>query len=290
MSSLEQVLDGRTEHVGGFSVHRVLPFRKRRSVGPFVFFDHMGPAELAPGHGADVRPHPHIGLATVTYLFEGEIIHRDSVRSLQSIHPGDVNWMTAGRGVAHSERSPDAVREHGGRMHGIQSWVALPVAHEEDAPSFAHHPASTLPVLSRPGAELRLIAGHAYGERSPVAVLSPTFYVHAELEPGATIDLPDDHAERAAYVVRGEIEHEGTPYRGGQMLIFTPGTAAAVRATGGPACVMLLGGAPLDAPRFMWWNFVSSSHDRIEQAKRDWADGRFDPVHGDPDARLPLPE
>ncbi len=325
---IEQILDGRTEHVGAFSVHRVLPFRKRRAVGPFVFLDHMGPAALEPGHGAEVRPHPHIGLATVTYLFEGHIVHRDSVGSEQDIRPGDVNWMTAGRGIVHSERSPQEVLDRGGALHGIQAWVALPIAHEETAPAFAHHPMRTLPERTAAGVALRLIAGEAWGLRSPVAALSPLFYAHVDLEAGAEVSLPTEHVERAAYVVSGRVEcpaagaeptqgtsHDhratsawrgwtgvdgsaghgtrpgSTQYQQGQMLVFAAGGAPVVRASAdGPARVMLLGGAPLDAPRFMFWNFVSSSHDRIEQAKRDWAEGRFARVPGDQDSgRMPHP-
>lgn len=284
--TIELVLDARAERVGGFSVRRVLPFRRKRSVGPFVFLDHMGPAELEPGRGADVGPHPHIGLATVTYLFEGELMHRDSVGSLQIIRPGDVNWMTAGSGVAHSERSTDAMREGGGRLHGLQAWVALPRAHEEVAPSFAHHPMGTLPFIEQPGAALRLVAGDAYGARSSVAVLSPTFYVDASLDAGATVALPT-HDERAAYVVMGALEHDGVRCGAGQMIVFGAGDAA-VRALE-PTRAMLLGGAALDGPRFMWWNFVSTSEARIAQAKRDWAAGRFAPVAGDADSPTPLP-
>ncbi len=282
------VIEARPRDLGGFSVRRALPSGLRRTVGPFVFFDHMGPAEMPPGRGIDVRPHPHIALATVTYLFAGEMIHRDSLGSEQAIRPGDVNWMLAGRGIVHSERTGDEVRRRGGPLHGIQSWVGLPRADEESPPRFDHHPAATIPALARPGAKLHVVAGTAYGATSPAAVCSPTLYVAATLEAGATLALPDEHAERAVYVVEGELvagERRVTP---GAMAVFRPG-AASVRALG-PSRFVLIGGAPLDGERHIWWNFVSSSTERIERAKTDWAEGRFGVVPGDEKEFIPLPE
>ena len=288
--AVTQVLEGRPRDLGGFSVRRVLPAGGRQTIGPFIFFDHMGPATFAPGDGVDVRPHPHIGLATVTYLFEGEFLHRDSLGSAQRIRPGDVNWMVAGRGIAHSERTPPELRQAsaGAPIHGIQTWIALPRAHEETAPSFRHHPASDLPEVTGDGFRLRLIAGEAYGARAPAAVFSPMFYVEAVMENDAAIELPGQYAERAAYVVDGSIEADGERYGVGQMAVFAPSVPVGLRAAG-PARVMLLGGAPLDGPRHIWWNFVSSSRDRIERAKLDWREDRFAAVPGDPE-RIPLPE
>jgi redox-sensitive bicupin YhaK (pirin superfamily) len=282
------VIEARPRDLGGFSVRRALPSGVRRTVGPFVFFDHMGPAEMPPGQGIDVRPHPHIALATVTYLFAGEMVHRDSLGSEQAIRPGDVNWMLAGRGIVHSERTGAEVRRRGGPLHGIQSWIGLPRADEESAPRFDHHPAATIPDLARPGAKLHVVAGTAYGATSPVAVCSPTLYVAATLEAGATLALPDEHAERAIYIVEGELgagERRVTP---GAMAVFRPG-AASVRALA-PSRFVLIGGAPLDGERHIWWNFVSSSTERIERAKVDWAEGRFGVVPGDEKEFIPLPE
>jgi redox-sensitive bicupin YhaK (pirin superfamily) len=290
MVAVTRVLEGRPRDLGGFSVRRVLPAGGQQTVGPFIFFDHMGPAIFAPGEGVDVRPHPHIGLATVTYLFEGEFMHRDSLGSAQLIRPGDVNWMVAGRGIAHSERTPPELRRApaGAPIHGIQTWIALPTAHEETSPSFSHHPAADLPEITGNGAQLRLIAGEAYGARAPAAVFSPMFYVEAILEAGATIELPDHYQDRAAYVVEGGVEVAGQHYAVGQMTVFAAAVPVTLRASG-PARVMLLGGAPLDGPRHIWWNFVSSSRERLERAKLDWRDDRFAAVPGDPE-RIPLPE
>ncbi len=287
--SIEVVITARPRDLGGFSVGRVLPAMQRRLVGPFIFFDHMTRRELAPGHGMDVRPHPHIGLATVTYLFDGEIIHRDSLGSQQAIAPGDVNWMSAGRGIVHSERTGDERRRSGGVVHGIQSWVALPVGDEEAAPHFEHHPRATLPLVERPGARLRILAGHAYGARAPVRVRSPTLYVHAELDAGADLPLPDEHDERAAYVVEGELESEGASYGPGSMLVFRRGANPVVHARGASR-VMCLGGAPLEGSRHIFWNFVSSSKERIERAKEEWKSGAFPKVPGDAVEFIPLPE
>ena len=282
-------IEARPRDLGGFSVRRVLPSPLRRRVGPFTFFDHMGPAEMAPGTGLDVRPHPHIALATVTYLFEGEIVHRDSVGSLQPIRPGDVNWMVAGRGIAHSERSSPETRRDGQRIHGIQSWVALPLEHEETEPSFLHHPRASIPSVTRDGALLDVIAGTAFGARSPVAVLSPTLYVHARLEQGARLPIDDEHAERAVYVVEGTIECEGQMHGEGTMLVLEPARLVSIQAVDS-ARLMLVGGAPLEGERHMWWNFVSSSTERLERAKADWKARRFPQVFDDADEFIPLPE
>ncbi|HEY3587277.1 MAG TPA: pirin family protein, partial [Myxococcaceae bacterium] len=268
---------------------RLLPAAANRMVGPFIFLDHMGPAVMERGKGIDVRPHPHIALATVTYLFEGEIIHRDTLGSELAIHPGDVNWMLAGRGIAHSERSSAEERARGVRVHGIQSWVALPTAHEEDAPFFAHHPASTLPRVSRPGAELTVIAGTAYGARSPVGVLSPTLYVDARLEAGARLTVDDGHPQRAVHVAEGSLRIGERRIGPGEMAVLRPGAEVTVEAEE-RSRLMLLGGAPLDGDRHIWWNFVSSSKERIEKAKDDWRNGRFGKVPGDEREWIPLPE
>jgi redox-sensitive bicupin YhaK (pirin superfamily) len=284
-----QILDGRRRDLGGFSVRRILPAVERRMVGPFIFFDHMGPADFEAGHGIDVRPHPHIALATVTYLFEGEILHRDSLGSAQPIRPGAVNWMIAGRGIVHSERTPAEVRGRGGRLDGIQSWVALPKAREDDAPRFEHHPAESIPRIERPGAILRVLAGSAFGATSPVGIASPTLYVDCVLERGATLDVPDEHEERALYVAHGSVVYDGDTYGEGQMIVLEHGVHATIRADEA-ARVMLLGGAPLDGERHIYWNFVGSTAERIEKAKRDWREGRFPKVPGDDKEFIPLPE
>jgi redox-sensitive bicupin YhaK (pirin superfamily) len=280
----------RAHDLGGFEVRRALPARERQMVGPFIFFDQMGPGEFLAGRGLDVRPHPHIGLATVTYLFEGEILHRDSLGSAQPIRPGDVNWMTAGRGIAHSERTDQAQRVHNNRLFGIQSWVALPKAQEETAPAFVHHPGATLPEVQEPRVRLRLIAGTGWGLRSPVAVSSPLFYADAALGPGAEVPLPEEHEERGAYVTQGAVEVAGTRFEAGRMLLFRTGDHLALRAGPDGARLLLLGGAAMDGPRFIFWNFVSSSRDRIEQAKDDWKSGHFGKIPGDEKEFIPLPE
>ena len=285
---VDQVLRAKPRDIGGFAVRRVLPAWPTQTVGPFIFFDHMGPAVLAPGEGLDVRPHPHIGLATVTYLFEGEILHRDSVGSVQAIRPGDVNWMTAGRGIVHSERTPPALRAAGARVHGIQTWVALPRAHEAAPPAFAHHAAATLPVVELPGITVRVIAGTALGARSPVEVFSATLYAAAELAPGARLVLPPEHEERAVYLVEGAASVAGVALEPGAMAVLASGADVEVRASA-PSIVMLVGGAKMDGARFIWWNFVSSSRERIEQAKADWREDRFPSVPGETE-RIPLPE
>ena len=283
------ILEGRARDLGGgVTVRRVLPAHARRMVGPFIFFDHFGPVQLPPGQGLDVRPHPHIDLATVTYLFEGEILHRDSLGSVESIRPGAINWMTAGRGIVHSERSPAAARAAGARLHGLQLWVGLPLAHEQSEPSFHHQEAATIPTRELPGARLRVLAGAAYGARSPVPVLSALFYVEALLEAGAELALPEGYAERAAYVVEGAIDCDGTTHGAARMVVL--GARASGRITAlEPARIMLLGGEPLEGERHIWWNFASSSPARIEQAKEDWRLGRFAKVPGDEIEFIPLP-
>jgi redox-sensitive bicupin YhaK (pirin superfamily) len=278
--------------VDGFKVRRVLPSARRRMVGPFIFLDQMGPEILSAGRGLDVAPHPHIGLATVTYLFTGEILHRDSLGTVQAIRPGEVNWMTAGSGIAHSERTPPPLRATGSNLFGIQSWVALPMGDEETEPTFAHHDAAELPVVEGEGKRVRLITGSLYGARSPVRTLSEMFYADAELEAGARLPVPVDHEERAAYVVEGAVtlSSDGGVFEAGQLLVFKPGAEMTLEALGSsPARLMLLGGEPMDGRRHIWWNFVSSSSERIEQAKEDWKAGRFAPVPEETEF-IPLPE
>ena len=287
-SPIETVILPRMRELGdGFQVRRALPSTRRRMVGPFVFLDQMGPAVFPPGQGLDVRPHPHIGLATVTYLFEGEILHRDSLGSVQAITPGAVNWMTAGRGIAHSERTPRDVRARGGRLFGIQIWVALPQREEDAEPSFTHTPSDALPVFEEEGARVRVIAGELFGKRSPVHTSSALFYADAALRAGATLPVPEDPPERAAFVAEGAVGVDGCRFTAGQLVVFRPGRVVAVAAQG-PARVLLLGGAPLDGPRHIWWNLVSSSREKIEKAKADWASGAFPKVPGETEF-IPLP-
>lgn len=285
---IEQVIDGRARDLGGFSVRRVLPSPLRKTVGPFIFVDQMGPAVFAPGSGIDVRPHPHIGLATVTYLFEGAIQHHDSLGYDQRITPGAVNWMTAGRGIVHSERTPADLRAAGHRLHGMQTWIALPLAQQERDPSFMHHAAQTLPRFDKGGARYTVIAGSAFGATAPVALVSPLFYVDVEALAGAVVALPDDVAERAVYIASGQISLEGQHFADGQLVIVRQGMSAKLTAQT-PARLMLLGGAPIDAPRHIWWNFVHAEPARIETAKADWAAGRFPKVPGESEF-IPLPE
>jgi len=275
--------------LGGFTVERVLPNARRRSVGPFVFFDHIGPAMLDGPQPVAVRPHPHIGLATVTYLWEGAMMHRDSLGSVQEINPGDVNWMTAGRGIVHSERTPERLRGVPHRFHGLQTWIALPREHEEVAPDFSHHPRAQLPIVAVDGVEMTVVAGRAFGEHSPVAVYSDTLYVALEFDAGASVRLPAEHEERALFPVQGQLSLDGLPLPLNTLAVLDAGSTPLLRAHNGPARVMLLGGAPLDGPRFIWWNFVSSSRERIEKAKQDWSHGRFDPVPGETEF-IPLPD
>ncbi|MEI9931592.1 MAG: pirin family protein [Rhizomicrobium sp.] len=273
----------------GFSVARVLPQSHQRTIGPFVFFDYFGPVAFAPGHGIDVRPHPHIGLATVTYLFEGSQLHRDSLGNVQEIVPGDVNWMTAGRGIVHSERTGADVRARGHRMHGIQSWVGLPHTNEEDAPHFQHVAKADLPSMERDGLSIRVVTGKAYGLASPVRVPMEIFYVDAQMKDGSTLALPDEYEERGAMVVGGVVEAGGAHHEDGAMILFDKDEQAQIKAVG-KARVMLLGGAPLDGPRHVWWNFVSSSRERIEQARADWKAMRLGTIPGDDDEFIPLPD
>ena len=285
---LEALIVPRTRDLGdGFEVRRALPDARKRAIGPFVFFDQMGPVGLAPGKGLDVRPHPHIGLATVTYLFEGEIVHRDSLGTVQPIRPGDVNWMTAGSGIVHSERTPPELRAAGSRVHGIQIWVGLPAADEEMAPSFVHVAGKDLPVLDERGVRLRVILGEWEGESSPVPLRSETFYVDAKLDARARVRLPDEFAERAAYIVQGAVEHEGKRYEPGQLLVFAA-LAEAELAAQSHARVLFFGGESL-GERFMWWNFVSSRKNRLAQAADDWKAGRFAAVPEETEF-IPLPD
>lgn len=288
-STVETLVRPRPRDLGGFEVHRVLPAAERRMVGPFVFLDQMGPARLAPGTGIDVRPHPHIGLATVTYLFQGSILHRDSLQSVQPITPGDVNWMTAGRGIVHSERTAPEVRQAAHDLYGMQLWVALPKEHEETAPAFVHYPRSILPTMEQPGIRARVIAGRAFDQASPVATLSPLFFVDVALDAGARLEVDLDYAERATYLLEGRIEIAGTVHEPPCLLVFGAGRKPVIEATA-PSRLALLGGAPLDGPRHLWWNFVSSSKERIEQAKIDWKRDRFGvSVPGDTEF-IPLPD
>jgi redox-sensitive bicupin YhaK (pirin superfamily) len=286
---IERVIDQRRKDLGGFEVGRVLPSPGRRMVGPFVFFDHIGPAIIPAGvpRTMDVRPHPHIGLSTVTYLFDGEITHRDSLGVKQDIRPGEVNWMTAGSGITHSERF-EHLRSQGGGLHGIQAWVALPTEYEETDPAFHHHGPQDLPTYQYGGLWARLVAGEAYGAKAAVKTHSPLFYVHWELQAGAKAELPAEYPERAAYIATGSVEVDGRTFVAGQMLVFEPGqpiTFTAISAS----TVMLLGGEPV-GERFIEWNFVSSSKDRIEQAKADWRAGRMKLPDLDHDEFIPLPE
>ncbi|MEN1960563.1 pirin family protein [Luteimonas sp. MJ246] len=285
---IELVIQQRRRDLGSFEVGRVLPFARRRMVGPYIFFDRMGPKDLAPGlpPEADVRPHPHIGLSTITYLFNGEIMHRDSVGSEQGIRPGEVNWMTAGRGITHSERF-ERLRREGGPIDGIQAWVALPDAREEMDPGFWHYPSQALPVFDGDGIVGRLIAGRLAGVESPLQVDSPQFYVHWQLRAGSRASLPAEYSERAVYVARGEVEIDGQRVEAGSMAVLEPGKAVTVAAFS-DAVVMALGGEPV-GPRYIDWNFVSSSKERIEQAREDWAAGRMKLPDLDNDEFIPLP-
>lgn len=294
MSAIATLIRGRATDLGdGMTVLRALPQAALRSVGPFVFVDHIGPAELPAGQGLDVRPHPHIGLATVTWLFDGEIQHRDSLGTVQPIAPGDVNWMVAGRGIVHSERTAPERRNAPVRLHGMQTWLALPAEQEDCAPAFEHHPACTLPRLERDGVHGVVIAGTAFGLRSPVGVFSPTLYCALDLATGARIDLGTEHPERAVYVVDGQLDLDGQALERGTLAVLQPGSDVTLTSAAG-ARLMLLGGAPL-GPRFVWWNLVSSAREKIEAARADWARygdaaarGRFGSVPGEHEF-IPLP-
>ncbi|MEP2828040.1 pirin family protein [Parvibaculum sp.] len=286
--ALEFAIVPRARDIGNFEVRRALPQAKRMMVGPFIFLDQMGPASMPAGIGMDVRPHPHIGLSTVTYLFEGAIMHRDSEGNALEILPGAMNLMTAGHGIAHSERTPDARRASGQRLSGMQSWIALPKALEETDPGFQHYPADSLPVVTDDGMTARVIAGDMFGKRSPVKTLSDWFYADVTLEAGKSVPLDTDYEERAIYVADGAVEIAGETFEGPQLLIFRPGDRITVKAAA-KTRMMLLGGAALEGPRHIWWNFVSSSRDRIEQAKEDWVQKRFKAVPGETES-IPLPE
>ncbi|MGZ8363547.1 MAG: pirin family protein [Caulobacteraceae bacterium] len=290
---IEMVIDARRKDLGELEVGRILPFHRRRMVGPFVFLDHMGPADFQPGMGINVRPHPHIGLSTVTYLFDGEILHRDNLGYTQAIRPGEVNWMTAGRGIVHSERTDPSIRSTGGLMHGMQAWVALPLEAEETEPGFDHYGVEDLVTYdSGTGLWARLVAGEAFGAKSGVKTSSPMFYVHWELKAGVTAGLQPEYSERAAYVARGSVEVDGQVFHSGQMLVFAAGDTIPVKAVT-DATVMLLGGEPV-GERIVWWNLVASSQDKIEAAKADWANlassGRFTLPPEDNQEFIPLPE
>lgn len=292
--AIETLIIPRARDIGGFEVRRALPAPKRQMVGPFIFFDEMGPAEFVTGAGIDVRPHPHIGLATVTYLFKGEFQHRDSLGSNQMIRPGEVNWMVSGRGVTHSERTSVETRRRPHELFGIQTWVALPEA-EEDAPaSFEHQGAEALPLIEDGGVSLRLVLGTGWGARAPVKVFSETFYAHAEMEPGSWMPLPDDHEDRGLYVVSGSVEVAGQVFEANRMMVFRPGDRITVKAGPQGARIMALGGATLGGPRYVWWNFVASSQEKIEAAKAawkegDWEHGRFQLPPGDDAEFIPAP-
>ncbi|GIL00189.1 MAG: hypothetical protein BroJett030_00880 [Alphaproteobacteria bacterium] len=295
LDAIETLIIPRARDIGGFAVRRALPAPKRQMVGPFIFFDQMGPAELLTGQGIDVRPHPHIGLATVTYLFDGEFRHRDSLGTDQVIRPGAVNWMVAGRGITHSERTGAEQRRRPHRVFGIQTWVALPDAFEETEPAFEHHGQAALPVLDGEGKRARLVLGEAWGERAPVTTFTRMFYADVLLRAGARIPLPDDHEDRGAYVLEGAVAIAGQVFDAGRMMVFRPGDAMTLTAGETGARLMLLGGDTLGGPRHIWWNFVASSRERIEAAREawaraDWRSGRFRLPPGDEDEFVPLPE
>jgi hypothetical protein len=287
VNPIELLIEPATKDLGEFTVRRALPDGRRQRVGPFIFFDHMGPADFPPGTGVNVRAHPHIGLATITYLFEGEILHRDSLGHVQPIRPGEINWMTAGKGIVHSEKVTDELLASGQRLHGLQTWVALPLEHEETEPRFEHYPASGIPGVQLDGVEVRVVVGTAYGKTSPVRTASTTVYVEAILSAGSNLDLPVAE-ELAVYVVDGAIELGGQTVNAGVMAVLADGTSASISASDN-AHVMLCGGDSLKGERILWWNFVSSSRERLEQAKRDWRDGKIGEVPGETDF-IPLPE
>jgi redox-sensitive bicupin YhaK (pirin superfamily) len=288
--AISQIVVPRTADLGdGFTVKRALPSAQTRMVGPFVFFDHFGPVVFRSGKGVDVRPHPHIGLATVTYLFEGEIMHRDSLGTAAPIRPGEVNWMTAGRGIVHSERTAPERRENGDSLHGLQMWVALPAAQEEMAPAFAHYGIEDFPVVRDDGKTVRVVVGSLYGARSPVKATSETIFADVALTAGSTLPLDADHEERAIYVIDGEIDIAGDRFGVDRLLVFRPGDRITIRALG-DAHLVIVGGATMDGPRHVWWNFVSSRKERIEEAKAEWAAGHFGKVPGDEIEFIPLPE
>jgi redox-sensitive bicupin YhaK (pirin superfamily) len=281
------ILNPHARDLGGFTVQRLLPSLPTKMIGPFIFFDHFGPVAFAPGAGADVRPHPHIGLATVTYLFEGDMIHRDSLGTVQRIEPGAVNWMTAGNGIVHSERTAAEARAHGHRMHGIQTWVALPKERERVDPSFSHQPKAALPEIALPGITMRLLAGTAFGQRAPTPVFSPMHYLALEMQPGAAFELPPEHAERGVYAVSGELRIAGEPLPERHLGVLPAGARLRIEAPSG-ARAMLLGGEPLDGDYLIWWNFVASSRSLIDAASQRWQERQFPPVPGETEF-IPLP-
>ena len=293
--SLETLIVPRARDIGGFEVRRALPAPKRQMVGPFIFFDQMGPAELLTDDGIDVRPHPHIGLGTVTYLYDGEFQHRDSLGTDQMIYPGEVNWMVAGRGITHSERSSPTMRQAGQKLFGVQTWIALPGDREEMAPTFEHQKRAALPLIKDTGIEARLILGTAYGEESPVSILSEAFYLDVRLSPGANFPLPDDHEDRGVYVMDGEVAVAGDRFTSARMMVFRPGDRLSITAGPKGARLMVLGGATMPEKRYIWWNFVSSSKERIDEARADWnaadwVNGPFQLPPGDADEYISIPK
>lgn len=284
---IELLIEPATKDLGEFTVRRALPDDRRQRVGPFIFFDHMGPATFPPGTGVNVRSHPHIGLATITYLFEGEILHRDSLGYVQAIRPGEINWMTAGKGIVHSEKVSEELLASGQRLHGLQTWVALPVEHEESEPRFEHYAADGMPSVKRDGVDIRIVIGTAYGESSPVRTASETIYIEAKLDDGSSLQLPPAE-ELAAYVIDGSIKIGGRSVAAGVLAVLADGVDASIEAQG-TAHVMIFGGDALQGDRIVWWNFVSSSRARLEQAKRDWREGSFGSVPGETDF-IPLPD
>ena len=294
LEDIETLIVPRARDLGDFEVRRALPAPQRQMVGPFVFFDHMGPAEFLTGQGIDVRPHPHIGLGTVTYLYDGEFQHRDSLGTNQMIYPGEVNWMVAGQGVTHSERTSEETRLGKSRLYGIQTWVALPEKDEDRGASFEHHSKTSLPVLEGEGKKLRLIMGRGWGARAPVSTFTDMFYADVEMLPGARLPMPDDHEDRGLYVLEGSVEIAGEAFDKGRMMVFRPGDAMTVTAGEQGARIMALGGETLSGPRHIWWNFVASSREKIDAAREawaqgDWAHGRFRLPPGDEDEFIPLP-
>ncbi|WP_230534288.1 pirin family protein [Microvirga roseola] len=293
--AIETLIVPRARDLGGFEVRRALPAPKRQMVGPFIFFDQAGPAELLTGHGIDVRPHPHIGLGTVTYLYRGDFHHRDSTGADQIIRPGELNWMVAGRGVSHSERTTAAARTGPNSLFGIQTWLALPERHEDMEPTFEHHSKDVLPMIEDHGVSVRLILGNAYGKVAPARMFSETFYADVKLEPGRRLPMPDDHEDRSIYIVEGSISIAGQDFHAPQMIVFRPGDRITVAAGDQGARLMILGGATLSGARYIWWNFVASSQERIEEAKaewraQNWGKGRFDLPIDDRDEHIPLPD
>jgi len=294
LESIETLIIPRARDLGDFEVKRALPAPKRQMVGPFIFFDQAGPAEFLTGQGVDIRPHPHIGLGTVTYLYQGDFHHRDSTGADQVVLPGEVNWMVAGKGVTHSERTSEAGRNGPHSLFGIQTWIALPETHEDMDPTFEHHEKKTLPEFEDSGIHGRLILGRAYGERAPVTLYSDTFYLDITLDPGALFPLPDDHEDRGIYVTQGSVLISGQEFPAGQMMVFRPGDRITVAAGAQGARIMALGGETLNGPRYIWWNFVASSKERIEHAKEawqaaDWGQGMFNLPRGDNREFIPLP-